>query len=90
MGKIKEFLVKVLTAVKNVVAKVVTVAKKVFAFLKKNYKWFLYGINLVVVGFAYNAYPDNVLVGGWFFVLIAWILFWKILRGEKLFQKDDE
>ena len=86
MEKVKEFLVKALAWLKLAWAKVKSVARKVLRFLKK---WWAHIINLIVVAVAYDFYEDSLLVGGWLFILLVYYLFWKILRAETLFEKDE-
>jgi len=86
----KEKLRLLIEKVKLLFKKVVEFLKKVVLFLKKYGKWFLHGINLIVVGMAYYAFSDSLLVGLWFFLLIGYYLFWKILRAETLFKKKDK
>lgn len=86
MEKLKEIWAKVLIFFK----KVKDLFNKTVEFLKKNGKWFLHGINLVIIGLAYDVYSDSIFVGGWLFLLLAYYIFWKILRAETLFQKDED
>jgi hypothetical protein len=72
MKKIKELLSKLIAWCKLAWGKVV-------AFLEKYGKWIFHLINLVVVGMAYYAFPDSLLVGGWFFLLLGYYIFLKIL-----------
>ncbi len=86
MEKLKE----IWTKVKVILNKIASLFKKIVQFLKKYGKWFLHGINLIVIGLAYDVYSDSLLVGGWLFILLAYYIFWKILRAETLFQKDED
>lgn len=86
MEKIKQIWQKIL----SFFGKVKSVVKKVVSFLKRYGKWVFHGINLVVVGLAYNAYSDSLFVGLWLFLLLAYYIFWKLLRAETLFEKKED
>ena len=86
MEKIKQIWQKIL----SFFGKVKSVFKKVVSFLKKYGKWVFHGINLVVVGIAYASHPNSLFVGGWLFLLLAYYIFWKLLRAETLFEKKED
>ncbi len=87
--KIKELVVRVIGCIKAFVLKAWNAIRKFTC------KWWAHIVNLLVLFVAYD-HIDIVddtgafsLVGLWIFFLLAYYLFWKIFRGETLFEKDE-
>ena len=87
LQKVKDFFLALLRRAQVIISKVVNASKEVWKFLRK---WGFQIINLIVLFVAYDFYSDSLLVGLWLFLLLAYYLFYKLLGGEKLFEKDDE